>query len=233
MRNAYLLATRLVVGSYLAVHGAQKLFGVFGGHGLDKTAAGFERMGLRPGRPMAVAAGITELGGGVLTAAGIADPAGPLAIMGTMAVATTVHREKGPMSARGGFELPLTNLVAAAALTAAGPGRFRLTPGLPRPVAAAATVGGGLVAAGLVARMLTAKPADPAAPAVPPGARHPRRPGSPGRDSQPGCFGRPGCNRQRGGRRRPAQRCGARAAIGGPLCPSLTWPLGLLSVCCL
>jgi putative oxidoreductase len=168
MRDAYLLATRLVVGGYLAVHGAQKLFGVFGGHGLDKTAAGFERMGLRPGRPMAVAAGITELGGGVLTAAGIADPAGPLAIMGTMAVATTVHREKGPMSARGGFELPLTNLVAAAALTAAGPGRFRIGPGLPRPVAAAATVGGALVAAGLVARMLTAKAAVPVVPAAPP-----------------------------------------------------------------
>ena len=129
MRDAALLGTRLVVGSYLAVHGAQKLFGAFGGGGLERTSAGFHRIGLRPGRHMAIAAGVTELGGGVLTAAGIADPAGPLAIMGAMSVAATTHRAKGPLSAHGGFELPLTNLAAAAALAAAGPGRFRLSPG--------------------------------------------------------------------------------------------------------
>ena len=159
MRNAALLGTRLVVGGYLAVHGAQKLFGAFGGAGLEKAGAGFERMGLRPGRHMAAAAGITELGGGVLTAAGIADPAGPLAIMGAMTVAATTHRAKGPLSSRGGFELPLTNLAAAATLAAVGPGKFRLGPALPRPLAVAGTVGGGLLAAGLVAVMLTAKPA--------------------------------------------------------------------------
>ena len=79
MRNAALLASRLVIGGYLAVHGARKLFGAFGGGGLDRTAAGFHRIGLRPGPQMAAAAGMTELGGGLLTAAGIADPAGPLA----------------------------------------------------------------------------------------------------------------------------------------------------------
>ncbi|MGH3258190.1 MAG: DoxX family protein [Streptosporangiaceae bacterium] len=162
MRDAALLGTRLVLGAYLAVHGAQKLFGSFGGAGLDRVGAGFQRMGLRPGRPMAMAAGITELGGGLLTAAGIADPAGPLAIMGAMSVAATTHRAKGPLAAKGGFELPLTNLAAAAALAAAGPGRFRLGPVLPRRLAVAATVGGALAAAGLVARMLTAKPAAPA-----------------------------------------------------------------------
>jgi len=164
MRNAALLGTRLVVGSYLAVHGAQKLFGAFGGSGLHKAAVGFERIGLRPGRHMAAAAGITELGGGVLTATGIADPAGPLAIMGAMSVAATTHRAKGPLNSRGGFELPLTNLAAAAALAAAGPGKFRIGPSLPRPLAAAGAVGGGLLAAGLVAKMLTAKPAAPANP---------------------------------------------------------------------
>jgi putative oxidoreductase len=69
MRNAALLGTRLVLGSYLAVHGAQKLFGALGGAGLEKAGAGFERMGLRPGKHMAAAAGIAELGGGLLTAA--------------------------------------------------------------------------------------------------------------------------------------------------------------------
>jgi putative oxidoreductase len=165
MRNVALLGTRLVVGSYLAVHGAQKLFGTFGGSGLDKAGAGFDRIGLRPGRTMAIAAGVSELGGGVLTAAGIADPAGPLAIMGAMSVAATTHRAKGPLNARGGFELPLTNLAAAATLAAVGPGRFRIGPSLPRPLAAAGAVGGALLAAGLVARMLTAAPSAPANPA--------------------------------------------------------------------
>jgi putative oxidoreductase len=162
MRNVALLGTRLVLGSYLAVHGAQKLFGAFGGPGLDKAGASFHRIGLRPGRHMAAAAGITELGGGLLTAAGIADPAGPLAIMGAMSVAATTHRAKGPLSSRGGFELPLTNLAAAATLAVAGPGKFRLGPSLPRPLAIVSAVGGGLLAAGLVARMLTAEPAAPA-----------------------------------------------------------------------
>ena len=167
MRDVALLGTRLVVGSYLAVHGAQKLFGAFGGPGLEKAGAGFHRIGLRPGKHLAAAAGITELGGGVLTAAGIADPAGPLAIMGAMTVAATTHRAKGPLNARGGFELPLTNLATAATLAAIGPGKFRIGPSLPRPLALAATVGGGLLAAALVARMLTAAPVAPASPASP------------------------------------------------------------------
>ena len=164
MRNVALLTTRLVIGGYLAVHGAQKLFGAFGGGGLDRTAAastgsawagppdGRGRRDQRARRRPADRGGDRR-------------PAGPLAIMGTMAVAATTHRAKGPLSAPGGFELPLTNLAAAAALAAAGPGRFRLGPALPRPLAAGATAGGALLAAGLVARMLTAKPPAPEAPA--------------------------------------------------------------------
>ncbi len=98
MRNAALLGTRLVLGSYLAVHGAQKLFGVFGGAGLEKAGAGFDRIGLRPGKQMAAAAGITELGGGLLTAAGIADPAGPLAIEPSSEVSSEPV-PPGPLSA--------------------------------------------------------------------------------------------------------------------------------------
>jgi putative oxidoreductase len=155
MRNYALLATRLVLGSYLAVHGAQKLFGSFGGPGLEKAGAGFDRIGLSPGKQMAAAAGITELGGGLLTVAGIADPAGPLAIMGAMSIAATTHRAKGPLSAKGGFELPLTNLAAATALVAAG------------------AAAGGLVMAGLLTKMLTAKPATPVAASQPEPAAEP------------------------------------------------------------
>lgn len=117
-----LLGARSVLGGYLAVHGAQKLFGAFGGHGLGATSAAFERIGLRPGHVTARAAAVSELGGGVLTALGAAHPVGPVA--GTMAVASSTHRANGPLAVKGGFELPLTNMAAALALAVATPGRF-------------------------------------------------------------------------------------------------------------
>jgi putative oxidoreductase len=156
MRDVMLLGTRLVLGSYLAVHGAQKLFGAFGGPGLERAGAGFDRIGLTPGKPMAALAGATELGGGLLTVAGVADPAGPLAIIGAMTVASVTHRASGPLAANRGFELPLTNLAAAAALTAAGPGRFRIGPALSRRLTTAAVAGGAVLAAASLAKMLTA-----------------------------------------------------------------------------
>ena len=168
MRSALLLGARVVVGGYLAIHGAQKLFGAFGGPGLDKAAAGFKRIGLAPGRQMAALARATELGGGVLTAAGIADPAGPLAIIGAMTVASAAHRANGPLAAKGGFELPLTNLAAAAALAATGPGRLKIGPPLPRPLTAAAAAVGTLIAAGSLARMASAARAAGAAQGRPP-----------------------------------------------------------------
>src|SRR6202034_4088510 len=147
MRDVMLLGTRLVLGSYLAVHGAQKLFGAFGGPGLERAGAGFAGIGLTPGKPMAALAGATELGGGLLTVAGVADPAGPLAIIGAMTVASVTPRASGPLAANRGFELPLTNLAAAAALAAAGPGRFRIGPPLSRRLTTAAVAGGAGLAA--------------------------------------------------------------------------------------
>jgi putative oxidoreductase len=170
MRSTLLFAARVVVGGYLAVHGAQKLFGAFGGPGLEKAAAGFERIGLAPGRQMAALAGAAELGGGLLTVAGAADPAGPLAIIGTMAVASATHRANGPLARDGGFELPLTNLAAASALAAAGPGRFRAGPALPRPLTAAAAAIGGLLAIGTLVKMVKAPGAARAAPVSTPAA---------------------------------------------------------------
>jgi putative oxidoreductase len=124
MRHVGLLATRIVLGGYLAIHGAQKLFGCFDGPGLDATATGFEALGMRPGKTMAARAGASELGGGILTATGIAGPLGPMLIAGTMTVASAVHRKQGPMSQKRGFELPLTNLAIAIALISSGSGRF-------------------------------------------------------------------------------------------------------------
>jgi len=126
IRDITLLASRAVLGGYLAAHGAQKLFGTFGGHGIEPTAAAFDRLGLRPGRVTATAAGLSELGGGLLTIAGLVSPAGPVAIAGTMAVASATHRASGPFAANRGYELPATNLATALALAVAGPGRYSL-----------------------------------------------------------------------------------------------------------
>jgi putative oxidoreductase len=170
MRDVALLGARLVLGGYLAVHGSQKLFGAFGGGGLEKTGAGFERIGLTPGKPMAALAGVTELGGGLLTVAGAADPAGPLAIMGAMSVAAATHRANGPLNANRGFELPLTNLVAAAALAAAGPGRLRLGPALPRRLAIAGAIAGGAMSAVSLRKLLSASAPPSGQPAPGPAA---------------------------------------------------------------
>jgi putative oxidoreductase len=170
IRDIALLASRTVLGGYLAAHGAQKLFGTFGGHGLEPTAAGFERLGLRPGRVTATAAGLSELGGGLLTAAGLASPVGPVAIAGTMAVASAVHRASGPFAADRGYELPVTNLAAALALAVAGPGRYSLD-GLTglrlhrilTGIVVAGAVGGAAVNVAMLLRGAPAQPV-PAAP---------------------------------------------------------------------
>jgi putative oxidoreductase len=162
MRHVGLLATRTIFGSYLAVHGAQKLFGAFGGPGLEATGAAFESMGMKPGRPMAALAGASEFGGGILTATGIAEPLGPLAIAGTMVVASAVHRKQGPLSQNGGFELPLTNFAVAVALMSSGLGRYRLGPRLPKSLIRLSVVGGVALAAASLAQLLSAKPPDPA-----------------------------------------------------------------------
>lgn len=147
-RDLALLTGRLVLGGYLAAHGAQKLFGSFDGHGIEATSAGFDRLGLTPGAFFARLAGWSELGGGALVALGAADPLGPVVVAGTMAVASSTHLDHGPFSTRHGYELPLTNLATALALGAAGPGSFsvdRVT-GLRLPPSLRRVIVGGAVA---------------------------------------------------------------------------------------
>jgi putative oxidoreductase len=151
-----LLGLRLTFGGYLVGHGAQKLFGAFGGHGPRGTGEHFEQLGLRPGVAMSLLAGTTELFGGALTATGTASPLGPIMGASTMVVAAgTAHRGKGVFVQTGGPELPLMNLAAAAVLAALGPGRFsvdRLTGTRLPGWMARAVVGTGIaLSAGLVA----------------------------------------------------------------------------------
>ena len=89
------LLTRLVVGGFVFGHGTQKLFGWFGGAGIEGTAKGFEKAGLRPGPRNAVAAGLAETGGGALLVTGLATPLGATLVTGTMLTAIEhVHRDK-------------------------------------------------------------------------------------------------------------------------------------------
>lgn len=117
-----LLILRLIVGFLLFGHGTQKLFGWFGGHGVEGAGGMVESLGLRPGRWWAVVNGLAEAGGGVLLALGFLTPLGAAAIIGVMLVASlTVHLPHGIWSQNGGYELPLTNITAATTLAFAGP----------------------------------------------------------------------------------------------------------------
>jgi putative oxidoreductase len=161
MHNTALLGLRLTVGGYLAVHGAQKLFGAFDGPGLDKAGAGFERLGLRPGKAFATLAAGSEFVGGVLTAAGAFHPVGPIAVAGAMTVASVTHADKGPMQQKGGFELPASYLAAAVALATADPGLYsfdRLTGlRLPRSLVRLTVVGAAALTAYSAARVVQTK----------------------------------------------------------------------------
>jgi len=127
MSNLAALVMRLVLGGLMAGHGAQKLFGSFRGPGLEGTSGFMEMLGLQPGRPWAVLAGLSEFGGGVLTLLGFLNPLGPLGVIGSMAMAaTTAHKGKPIWVTEGGAELPLTNMAAATALILNGPGKWSL-----------------------------------------------------------------------------------------------------------
>src|SRR3954465_5535412 len=118
-----LFVLRIVVGGLFAAHGAQKLFGAFGGHGIAGTGQFFEALGLRPGERHARVAGLSEFGGGLLLVLGLLTPLGAAAIIGVMTVAVlTVHAPKGWQNTEGGYEYNAVLAAVAFALAAAGPG---------------------------------------------------------------------------------------------------------------
>ena len=119
-----LLLIRAVLGLALVAHGAQKMFGLFGGVGLSRTGGFFESIGFRPGVALAVVAALGELGGGWMLALGLLTPLGAALVIATMLVAVAVHADKGFFAQDGGFELPLLLAVVAAGLAFTGAGRF-------------------------------------------------------------------------------------------------------------
>src|SRR5213596_2657637 len=91
-----LLILRLVVGLTLAAHGAQKVFGWFGGYGIAGTGQFLEQLGFRPGRVQAALAGTAELLGGLFLAAGFLTPAAAAVVVAVMLVAAvSVHLKNG------------------------------------------------------------------------------------------------------------------------------------------
>ena len=121
------MIVRVAQGSLMAGHGAQKLFGSFGGPGLEGTSGFMEMLGMRPGRPWAYLAGLSEFGGGVLTALGLFNPLGPLGVIGSMSMATRkAHWGKPIWVTEGGAELPVLNIAISTALMIREPDRYSL-----------------------------------------------------------------------------------------------------------
>src|SRR5262245_16327821 len=125
--DAGLLIGRVVLGALMAGHGAQKLFGWFGGYGIAGTGAYMEALGFRPGRFFAATAASAEVASGVLMALGLFGPVGPALMLSVMIVAAvTVHWQHGVFAMTNGVELPLLYAAGAAALGLTGPGAYSL-----------------------------------------------------------------------------------------------------------
>jgi putative oxidoreductase len=150
-----LLGLRVVVGLGFAAHGAQKVFGIFGGHGIAGTAGFFDQIGLRPGKVHAWGAGLAELGGGLAIALGLLTPFAAAALIGVMTAAVvTVHLRNGFFAADNGFEYNLVLVAAVFALAGIGAGDWSLDAALGLDLSGAgwalAALGAGL-AGGLTA----------------------------------------------------------------------------------
>ncbi|MDQ6830019.1 MAG: DoxX family protein [Gemmatimonadota bacterium] len=127
MLSSGLLVARIVIGLLMAAHGAQKLFGWFGGYGLSKTGEFFVQLGFRQGRTFAAAASVGEIVSGLLVVLGFLGPVGPALMISVMVVAAiSVHWEHGLFAANNGVEVPLLYGAAALSLALGGPGSYSL-----------------------------------------------------------------------------------------------------------
>lgn len=110
---------RTTIGALFVGHGLQKLAGWFDGPGINGLAAGFDKMGLRPAKAHAIAAGVAEAGGGALLISGVANPVAGAALTGVMTTAVEkVHLQKGIWNTNGGFEYNAVLVAALFAVTA-------------------------------------------------------------------------------------------------------------------
>jgi putative oxidoreductase len=125
--NLGLLLIRVIFGLVMFAHGAQKLFGWFGGYGLAGTGGFFESLGFRPGKFFAFASGVSEFTGGWLFVLGFLGPVGPALILAVMLVASiSVHLQNGLFAATNGVEVPLLYATAAVGVALIGFGTYSL-----------------------------------------------------------------------------------------------------------
>jgi putative oxidoreductase len=127
MINSGLLIIRLVIGVLFMAHGAQKLFGWFGGYGIKGTGGWLESIGIKPGVTMAIFAGLTELLGGILFTLGLLTPLAGIMIAGTMVMAIVkVHGPNGLWATSNGYEYNLTLIAVVIGIALIGPGQYAL-----------------------------------------------------------------------------------------------------------
>ena len=177
MKDVGLLITRLMVGSLVAGHGAQKLFGWFEGPGWERwTGLAESRMGMRPGRFWGTLQAAGEFSGGLLTALGFLNPLGPVGISATMVAASFKgHWGKPIWATKGGPELAISFLATAVAAGTQPPGRYSLDSLLgvrvPRWLTALAILGSAALLAETVRPTLVPWlfPAEEPPPSEPPG----------------------------------------------------------------
>ncbi|MCC2111862.1 MAG: DoxX family protein [Hyphomicrobiales bacterium] len=118
------LLLRVVVGLNLVPHGAQKLFGSFGGGGIGGTGQFLEQVGYTPGAFWALAIGVVEFFGGLAIAIGFLTRPAALAVTIFMAVAVMFHLGNGFFWVKGGYEYPVLWTVAAFYFLIRGAGRY-------------------------------------------------------------------------------------------------------------
>jgi putative oxidoreductase len=122
-----LLLVRLVVGLLFVGHGAQKLFGWFGGYGPKGTGGWMESVGIKPGVAMAVIAGLMELVGGALLALGLFTPLAAVLIILTMIGAIVkVHGKNGIWATANGYEYQLVLIALSIGIALTGAGAYSL-----------------------------------------------------------------------------------------------------------
>lgn len=122
-----LLLIRLVIGLTFAAHGAQKLFGWFGGYGIEGMTGWFDSIGLKPARPLAILAGVGELLSGIFFAAGFLTPLAALAMVVIMIVAIkSVTGQNGYWITANGSEYSFAIIAVAIGLALAGPGQYAI-----------------------------------------------------------------------------------------------------------
>jgi putative oxidoreductase len=150
-----LLLLRVAVGALFIGHGTQKLFGWFGGYGIEGTGGFMESLGYRPGKHFAFLGGVAEAGGGLLLLLGFLTPLAAAAIIAMMINAIlAVHLENGAWAQNNGFEYPLVLAVVAAAVAVAGAGAYSIDAELGWDLSGIWGAAG--AAAGVVAGLVTA-----------------------------------------------------------------------------